>query len=371
MLRLDSMAMQQSSKGASGSGPNPALSDEQADQFAASFTPAWDTGEADASKGEAEAPVMPTVVIAEAAPPAPTPEPPPAPPIVGSPAIMLNPKATMIGVAPPPALALGPEVRAAASSAEAIDPENVLEVVTAPPANVAPPAPAPAAPHANANPMMRTQLMDNRPARQAPSVPPPSPNGGNNTGVRSDAPPPRVAIAADPFKMRPRGQSSSDDLDLVPKRSSKTFFFVIAGLAVAAGLGLFLKFALTDDAPKAPPTQLVTGPAVTTAEIPPPPPKAENAPAPTTSAVTAAKTAEPGPVPLAIPLAIPPSRATPEPAPPRLAAAPPAPRNEPRQPRGTSLPPPPAAAVAPPPPPASPKTPPKPPNGGIVRDNPF
>jgi len=40
---LHAMAMQQGGK-AAGGGPDPKLTDEQADKFAASFTPAWDTG---------------------------------------------------------------------------------------------------------------------------------------------------------------------------------------------------------------------------------------------------------------------------------------------------------------------------------------
>jgi hypothetical protein len=349
MLRLNSMAMQQTSKGASGSGPNPALSDEQADQFAASFTPAWDAEDAlgDTTEGGADATLANTTVM-DGSPLGPTPD---APPIVGTSTVILTSKhQTMIGVPPPATL---PEpVRSALSSAEAIEPENVLEVRTAPPAQAAPAM----------NHGMRTVVMDNRPAPSRPPPPGPGPQPGARSGMApSNAP--RVAIAADPFQGRPRVGSSSDDLDLVPKRSSKTIFFVVGGLAFAAGLALFLRFALTDDAPKATPSELATGPAATTADIPPPPPKVETPPPPaTTTAAVVAKAAEPPPPPLAVP----PRAAEPVPQP-RVAAAPAAPR----QPARGALLPPPQAAAAPPSPPASPKTPPKAPNGGIVRDNPF
>lgn len=344
------MAMQQSGKGAaSGSGPNPALSDEQADQFAASFTPTWD----DADEAVGDTTDSSVTAVMDALPPAPD-----APPIIASPVIFAGGKQTLIGV-PPQANAMENVGRPALSSAEAIEPDNVIEVaqiITDPPPVLAPPPPV----HVNHN--ARTQLMDARPAQQPvrrPSSPPPSQIPQARSGAVSARPPAR-AIAADPF----RAPSPSDDLDFVPKKSSKAFLFVIAGLAIVAGLGLFLKFALTDDAPKTAPAQQVSGPAVTTAEIPPPPPKVEAPPT-----VAAVKTAEPAqvqttppapPAPLAAPV-----RA--EPPPRQTAVAPAALRNEPRQPRQAAPPPPQPAPVAPP----APKTPPKAPNGGIVRDNPF
>ncbi|HSO31365.1 MAG TPA: hypothetical protein VLT33_02580, partial [Labilithrix sp.] len=289
------MAMQQSSKGASGSGSSPALSDEQAEQFAASFTPAWDAddGLGDSTSGTPDATVSNTQVM-DRAELAKAQE---APPIVGTPAIIFNAKSTMIGVPPPGHLAARPSaapavvsVPPAAPSAEAVDPENVLEVRTAPAAPVA--AAAPAAPAVHQNHGMRTQIMQNRP-----SGPGPTPAVQQGAATIASRPPAErtgtaAAVAVDPF--RSRGASSADESDAFPKRSNKTVLFVVAGLAVAAGLGLFLKFALGDDAPKPPPSEVVTGPAVTTAEIPPPPPKEETPPAAATAAaVTAAKTAEP------------------------------------------------------------------------------
>ena len=347
---------------ASGSGPNPAaptaLSDEQAEQFAASFTPSWDTdaGDGDAPNGAANATLVDapavgaaqaTAVVqgAQAAPPA------------AAAAPVLHGKQTLIGTAPQanaPAAATAPngahEIRAAASSAEAIDPENILDSSTAP------------QPPVKAAPAVATAAQ-----AKAPSRPPPAPAPAAKN--------PRVAVNADPFAVsagpRARGAASarqqSEDLDdFVPKKSSKTLYAVIGGLAIAAGLGLFLKFALTDDAPT-PVEQHATGPAVTTAEIPPPPPKVE-APPPTTAATTAtaAKIDPTPPVTLPAPAVTERARA-PEPpaAAPHVAAAPP-PRSEPRP----RTPPPPPVAAAPPAP-VTPKTPPKPANGSIVRDNPF
>ena len=376
------MAMQQSSKGVSGTGSNPALSDEQAEQFAASFTPAWDAddGPGDSNNGMPDATAATAAIAAmgtestqvmdraeltkaqEAA----------APPIVGMPAIIFNAKSTMIGVPLPATLAARPAAAPvsvpppppappAPSVAEAIESANVLEV-----------APAPAAAPVHQNHGMRTQIMQNRPAGLG--APPPAPRGAATIAARP--PNERTAAAvpnADPFRNK---GPSSDDLDAFPRRSNKGVFFVVGGLAVAAGLGLFLKFALGDDTPKPAPAEVVTGPAVTTAEIPPPPPKDETPPAPSAPA------AELAPPPLATPLATPPHAAVEpphvaaEPAaqPPPRAAAPVAaapPRNEPRAARGPSpaaLPPP---ATAAPPGAATPKSAPKASNGGIVRDNPF
>lgn len=373
------MAMQQSSKGVSGTGSNPALSDEQAEQFAASFTPAWDADDglgdstngmpdATAAMGTESTQVMDRAELAKAQEAA-------APPIVGMPAIIFNAKSTMIGVPLPATLAARPAgapvsvppppAPPAPSVAEAIESANVLEV-----------APAPAAAPVHQNHGMRTQIMQNRPAGLG--APPPAPRGAAT--IASRPPNERTAAAvpiADPFRNK---GPSSDDLDAFPRRSNKGVFFVVGGLAVAAGLGLFLKFALGDDTPKPAPAEVVTGPAVTTAEIPPPPPpKDETPPAPSAAAVTAAaNTAELAPPPLATPphAAVEPPHVAAEPAsqPPPRAAAPVAaapPRNEPRAARGPSpaaLPPP---ATTAPPGAATPKSAPKASNGGIVRDNPF
>ena len=384
MLRFSWMAMQQSSKGASGTGPNPALSDDQADQFAASFTPAWDAddGLGDATHGTAAATAAfapDRTQIMDRPELAKTQEmrtEPAAPPIVGTPAIIYNAKSTMIGV-PPPATLTGrpaagspvsvpppaPGVRAPAASAEMIDPENVLEVVAAPAAALVAHGAAPV----HQNRAMSTQIMQSRPA---PGVFPASPHGAATIGSRPANQRSAAAVPiVDPFRNR---NPSSDELEAFPKRSNKTVLFIVAGLAVAAGLGVFLKFALGDDPPKPATAEVVTGPALTTAEIPPPPPKDDTAAATTAKVATAAKTAEPAPPPLATPprAAIdPPVAASP---PPRAAVAtPPAARSEPRPPRGATLPSPPAAAAPPPAAAAQPKSAPKASNGGIVRDNPF
>jgi hypothetical protein len=177
-------------------------------------------------------------------------------------------------------------------------------------------------------------------------------------------PAPQAPInASDPFRSgRAARPSPSEDLDLVPKRSSKTLIIAVVGLVAVAGLGFALKLALSDDEPKAAAEPMVTGPAVTTAEIPPPPPKTEpvvtaNPPTPTS---TANATAAPRPVdPPSTPVTALP---TPVAQAPQQQQANFAPRNHPQ-------PPPPPAPPTPAPP--SPKTAPKSPNGGIVRDNPF
>ena len=315
--------MQQSGKGA-GDGKAPNLSDEQADQFAASFTPAWDADEGlgDDTNGAAKAVVV---------------EPPP-----GAPGTLH--KQTLMGQAPPVE-----EVRPIVPSSEAIDAENILESNAAP----LPPIVAKAAPAA----AMKTQVMQGAPGPvaaqpKAQSKPPPA------AAVRSAQPQPQprraaAAVAADPFK-RP-----DDDDDVIPKKSSKTYLFVIAGLAIAAGVGFVVKFSMSEDPPKAATTVQAVGPAIATADIPPPPPKVEAPAAPVAAATTAAaaaRTADPLPAPLAAPAT--PSRSTPVVEPVAHAA---------RQPRTPAAQP----AAASPPLPAAPKTQPKTANTGIVRDNPF
>jgi hypothetical protein len=345
------MAMQQSGKGP-GDGKAPNLSDEQADQFASSFTPAWDAddGLGDDTNGTANA----TIVDAPAVPAADA-------------HVPLH-KQTLMGVASPANAPAVDEIRPIVPSSEAIDPENILESKTAPqPAiaakSVPPPAPPPA-PAAAAQPLMKTQLMQGAPGPVAAQ-----PKAQAKPVARSAQPQPQkaaVALSADPFK-RP-----DDDDDVVPKKSNKTLIFVVAGLAVAAGIGLVAKFAMSDDPPKAATTTQAVGPAVATAEIPPPPPKVDTPPPtpPPPTPVVAAVTAVKAPEPLAAPpvLAAPPSlpAAPAAGARPTPVAADPAPHRQPR-----TTPPPQAAAPPPLPPAASPKTPPKGANTGIVRDNPF
>lgn len=336
MLRLDAMAT------ASGSGPNPAaptaLSDEQADQFAASFTPAWDAddGPGDTANGTANAT------------------------LVDAPAIGNAQAAAVVEAAPQPAVA---------AAAPAFQPKQTL--IGTPPANGLAAAAAPAAAVAPAPPtaLKGTQIMQSSPAqieaRKAQSRPPPAQAPSNNARSAPNAQSARVAVSADPFAAAARSsrRNQSEDIDdFVPKKSSKTLYLVVGGLVVAAGVGLFLKFGMGDNGATTAPVDHATGPAVATAEIPPPPPKVDPPP-PATAATTAAAKVDPPPPPATLPAPI----ARPEP-PSHVAATPPA-RPEPR-PR-TPPPPPPQAAAAAPPPPSTPKTPPKPANGSIVRDNPF
>ena len=185
-----------------------------------------------------------------------------------------------------------------------------------------------------------------------------------------------VAVTADPFAASARsgptrrGRPQSEDLDdFVPKKSSTRHYLVLAGLVFAGGLGLFLRFALGEDPKPAPVEQHATGPAVTTAEIPPPPPKVDTPTTPATAATATAATAakvETQPPPATLPA---PQSARPAEPPAHAAAPPPQPRQRvtPQPPQ----PPQPAAAAAAPAPPPSPKSAPKPANGSIVRDNPF
>ena len=341
MLRLVSMAMQQSGKGP-GEGKAPALSDEQADQFAASFTPAWDSDEGQGDDANAAPPTTATVVD---------------PPAVAPVALH---KQTLMGQAPP-ANPAPQEIRPIVPSSEAIDPENILE------SNTAPQPPIVASSGAAVPAAMKTQMMQGAPgpvAAQAKTQPKPAAAFPVKAQPQQQRGAAAVALSADPFK------HPDDDDDVIPKKSSKTLVLVIAGLAFAAALGLFVKFATSDDPPKPATTTQAVGPAVATAEIPPPPPKVETPPAPVTPPTTAAaKTAEPVAAPLPAPLPAPttPSRSSPvvEPVP----AARAAPAAQPRPTRPATQPP--QAAAAPPPLPAAPKTPPKTPNTGIVHDNPF
>jgi hypothetical protein len=373
MLRFSSMAMQQSGKGAgdsdAASRAASTLSDEQAEEFAASFTPAWDVGDDASGPANAtlvDAPAMnatEAAAVVQAAPPAAAPA--------------FHPKQTLIGTAPQanaPATHATHAARGPISSAEAIEPENILDSRTAPQPEVRAAAPAPAT-KAPQTSLKGTQIMPSSPAqmdaRKAQSRPPPP--GPAPAAKRAGA----VAVTADPFAAsarsgparRARPQSEELD-DFVPKKSSKTLYLVLAGLVFAGALGLFLKFALSEDPKPAPVEQHATGPAVTTAEIPPPPPKVDTAAPAITAAATAATAtkveAQPPPATLPAPQVVPqPARPTEPPA--HVAAAPPQPRQRVTPPQPAQ----PAAAAAPPAPPSSPKTAPKPANGSIVRDNPF
>jgi hypothetical protein len=344
------MAMQQSPKGAaSGSGPNPTLTDDQADQFAASFTPAWDSED---GAGAAEA---------------------------GSPAEAAPSKdeafsKTVQQISPQAAAAVAAATAPAAAPVVPFNAKQTLIGAVAPPANPPPaPAPAPVAVAAPAPPLAggkgATMMMG------VAAVPAATPEGRWQEKP-STRPPPQApapmraaanaprAVSADPFR-KPRVESSPGLDDFVPKKSSKTALMVVAGLAIAGGLGLFLRFALSDDSPKAPSAQVATGPAATTAEIPSPPPKVESDTPPTATVAAAPPAPKPEPLPAATSLATAPLRTPAPPDPPARVEQP-----HPRQPRAAVAPPPPPPVAAPPAA-AAPKTPPKPPERGIVRDNPF
>ena len=364
MLSLVSMAMQQSPKGAaSGSGPNPALTDDQADQFAADFTPSWDSdaGAGENAGAEANGSANPNATLVDMAPVTgavtedafakTAPHTPPTAAALAAAAAAAAPiPTTTAPLAAVPAAIVAPPPAAAAPVP--FSGKQTLIGAVAPPAHAPPPAPAAAAAVATtAAPRQAaqvTQVMQSGQLRSQPASRHPAPGPGPRPAPPPNKSAPR-AVSSDPF---------AADEDFVPKKSSKTAILVVAGLAVAAGLGLFLKFALTDDAPKTPTAPVAIGPAVATAEIPPPPPKVE-APSPPSVTAVAAPTPKPEPLPAATSLAT---------APQRLAApVEPAPHRQPR----VLTPPPPTPAVAAPQTPAAPKTPPKPPNGGIVRDNPF
>lgn len=363
------MAMQQSGKpmtsdsvggGASGSAQSAALSDEQAEQFAADFTPAWDSGGDD--DGIDERP--PANPIEDTAPLA---------GIAGAPGAF--DKTTLDAVAPAAVQALtsGDAAHDAARAAAAAPVPMTTQIMSTSPMNganrkqtmigTAPPANAPS--NITAPPAIVPQRRPAEP-HQTPSRPPSGRAAAPAAhAVRASRPAP--AVARDPFS---RGAADETE-EFVVKKSSKTIYVVLGALLVAAGVGAFIKLGMPgDDSPKTNgPASL--GPAATTAEIPLPPPKADppsTPPAPTTTVAKA------DPIPPAAPLAAPP--VTPMAAPAGGGGArTPAPA-QPRQPRqaGAAAPPPPPVAAAPALPPATPptpKTPPKPPNGGIVRDSPF
>ena len=182
--------MQQSGKGA-GDDKAPNLSDEQADQFAASFTPAWDTDDAlgDDTNGTANA----TIVDAPAVAP-----------------VALH-KQTLMGQAPPANAPAAEEVRPIVPSSEAIDPENILESNTAPQPPIAakPAAPAPAT-----QPMMKTQMMAGAPGPVAAQPKAQAKPVARSAQAQVQPQKAAVALSADPFK-RP-----DDDDDIVPKKAS-------------------------------------------------------------------------------------------------------------------------------------------------------
>lgn len=263
------------------SGANAALSSDQAEQLAADFTPAWDTGDADSDdaapadappaadeqttrdaisdkslvashatgNGNGNGSTLPLNVSANATlvdftPPviAPEPTPRPAPPIEPKPVILAK-NQTLIGSAIAPATPPPPPV------AQQPAPELSRELA----AQIA------------------------REAREVPAEPIPPP--------RSIKPMAPIAEAKDPFAgpaskhARPVHPEEHADLG-VPKKSGKGVLFVILGLAIAGGLGVFLKFALTDDSPKPKEPAQASSPPITppTTDVPPPPPPDEAPP---------------------------------------------------------------------------------------------
>lgn len=182
-----------------------------------------------------------------------------------------------------------------------------------------------------------------------------------STVARPVSTPPTYAAAASPaFPVRP-GVPSDDDL-VYPKRSGKALFVVLGGLAAIALIGVAVRVAMDNDEP--PRSSEKASSSAKPLEPNPPalpavtqPPAAPN-PAPTTSSVSM-----PPPAPTTNAKATEPARAQ--------AQAPVAPRHaDPKPPHNEkAAAPPPRPPVTPPPPP--PKNPPKPASGAIVRDNPF
>ena len=320
-----------------------ALSSDKAEELAADFTPAWDTGSDDdappvddlttkdavSAKSLAHAhgtngngangngstlPSSANATLIDLAPPVVEPTQ-AAPPIEPKPVILAK-NQTLIGSAIAPATP--PPPQAAAPVVQQPAPELSRELA----AQIARESRAPAEPIA------------------APS--------------RSMKP---IAEAKDPFASPPSQNRTSkrpvSDADLgVPKKSGKGVLLVILGLGIAGGLGIFLKFALTDDTPKPKePVQASSPPMTPTAEVPPPAPARD----PDEPPAVTAKKADPPPPPVV--------KNDPPP--------PPVVRNDPPVGRPNTH----HAAPQPPPvvkndPPPAPKPPPPKP-GGIVHENPF
>lgn len=339
---LRGVTMQERKDSANGSGANPSLDPDAAEELAASFRPAWEVDEEQAPEGAAPATAAP-------APEAP------------KPATSVS-KSTVIGLQPTtlpepakPEEPAAPRVVVASVPPAPVTLESSALVEAAPSEPVAPPAPKTA-------PLLDTTT---KASPKKPSDPIPE---SQKATIASSAKAGPVAVAADPFaapavkrttKAIPDG--TEELAALVAKRPAKNYVYVAAGLGIAIGLGLFLKFALSDDEPT-PSTVSTQSPTIAPMtppnEIPPPPPKEEvaatPAPAPETKAETKTE-----------PKAETKKETAPTPPPPRTE---PAPRT--------------AAAVAPPRTPAAPRPPPPPPrpagkpgtgggSGGIVRDNPF
>ncbi len=302
-----------------------ALSSDKAEELAADFTPAWDTGSDDDAPpddltakdvlSEASSRVIASAnaTLIDLSPPVPEPSPTPAPPIEPKPVILAK-NQTLIGsaVAPP----TPPPPQAAPISVPQPPPELSKELA----AQIALESRAPAEP-----------------------IPPP----------RSMKP---IAEAKDPFAVSPsRRPRPVSDADLgVPKKSGKGLLLVLLGLGIAGGLGIFLKFALTDDTPKPKEPAQVSSPPVTPphTDVPPPPPARDQEEPP----ATAKKAPEPPPPTIV--------KNDPPPPPPVVKNDPPAVR-----PNGhhAAPPPPPVVKNDPPPPPPKPTNKP----GGIVHENPF
>jgi hypothetical protein len=371
------MAMQDTGKrSAGGSGANPALDADQAEQLAASFKPAWDIEEPDESTSVDAA--MPGVVAAANADAT----------LQGAPAVVVSHVITVvpsengnIHEAPTvvrPVLAAEQEVptavRPAVQSTQELDSAALIEVV--PPAAPAPPVPPPAA----VVDMSRTIRMDPPPppppatskaeARQPPpKTPPPRSQQPQSLSAPRTAPmmqtaKPKIPIQ-DPFAAK---ASSFDDDIVVPKKSGKGLVIGIVAVAVLGGAGAFVKFGMTGDEPakKAESTQTAAPPA-TTQDIPPPAPKDDTPPPATTATTTPPAKAADNTT----------ATATPPPAPPTPPPAAPAGHPSPSRDtttahadpgRGASHP---AHPPSPPPAPPAPKAAPKSTAGGIVRDTPF
>jgi hypothetical protein len=234
-------------------------------------------------------------------------------------------------------------------------------------------------------PLSASAVPASRPASVPPKAASVPPKAASVPPKAASVPPKASQVAADPFKpvtpsTRPQRRAASavasaagtEELAaLVSRRSNKGLVFGVVGVVAVIGVGLFLKFAMSDDGASRPAPASTSANAANTAatnangatrgaaEIPPPAPadevptKADPAKAAEPAKTEPAKT-EPAKTE---PAKTEPAKTEPVKAEPVKAVAP---KAGPRQ------------AVAPPPPPLpAPKTAPKPTSTGIVRDNPF
>lgn len=222
---------------AESSGARSQLTSEQADKLAQNFTPSWDTPDDE--------------VVAMRAP-----EPPPRP-LDKEPLAATN--QTLIGFAP-----------------VTVPPNALVQAV----ASIVVESPTESAPEIEPEQFADPPFV---PAKAKASLAtPPAP--GSIRGVLEVKDPFAPSVSNRPPRLSNRPQKLDSSADDLPKHSNSGVFLVIAGLAVAAGLGLFLKFALSDEPAKAPPTSQAT--ARPSMDVPPPVPVDPAVPTTKTGAAT-------------------------------------------------------------------------------------